>query len=156
MQNRLYHTYMCDKSMKECMGMCYAVLSHSVVSDSATLWTVARQAPLSMGFCRQKYWSGLSCPSPGDLPNPGIESVSLIPSALAGTFFITSTTWETLHGSNSFQNQDSGYNWEGCEVELLKIHRGLIFFYNILFLTSVCVHIMFSLPEIFHNFKKFS
>ena len=39
----------------------------------ATLWTVARQAPLSMGFSRQEYWSGLSFPSPGDVPNPGIE-----------------------------------------------------------------------------------
>ena len=38
-----------------------------------TPWTVARQAPLSMGFSRQEYWSGLSFPSPGDLPNPGIE-----------------------------------------------------------------------------------
>ena len=44
------------------------------MSDSfATLWTVARQAPLSMGFPRQEYWSGLPFPSPGDLPNPGIE-----------------------------------------------------------------------------------
>ena len=39
----------------------------------ATLWTVACQAPLSMGFSRQEYWSGLPFPSPGDLPNPGIE-----------------------------------------------------------------------------------
>ena len=39
----------------------------------ATPWTVARQAPLSMGFSRQEYWSGLPFPSPGDLPNPGIE-----------------------------------------------------------------------------------
>ena len=39
----------------------------------ATLWTVARQAPLSMGFSRQEYWSGLPFPSPEDLPNPGIE-----------------------------------------------------------------------------------
>ena len=39
----------------------------------ATLWTVARQAPLSMGFSRQEYWSGLPFPSPGDLPDPGIE-----------------------------------------------------------------------------------
>ena len=39
----------------------------------ATLWTVALQAPLFMGFSRQEYWSGLSFPSPGDLPNPGIE-----------------------------------------------------------------------------------
>ena len=42
-----------------------------------TLWTVACQAPLSMGFPRQEYWSGLPCPSPGDLPNPGIKSTSL-------------------------------------------------------------------------------
>ena len=39
----------------------------------ATLWTVAHQAPLSMGFSRQEYWNGLPFPSPGDLPNPGIE-----------------------------------------------------------------------------------
>ena len=38
-----------------------------------TLWTVAHQAPLSMGFCRQECWNGLPCPPPGDLPNPGIE-----------------------------------------------------------------------------------
>ena len=38
-----------------------------------TLWTVAHQAPPSMGFSRQEYWSGLPFPSPGDLPNPGIE-----------------------------------------------------------------------------------
>ena len=43
------------------------------VSDSATPWIVARQAPLSMGFSRQEYWSVLPCPSPGDLPDPGIE-----------------------------------------------------------------------------------
>ena len=42
----------------------------------ATLWTVARQAPLSMGFSRQEYWSGLPFPSPGDLPHPGIKSRS--------------------------------------------------------------------------------
>ena len=48
-------------------------VSHSVVSDSATPCTVARQAPLSMGLSRQEYWSGLPFPPPGDLPNPGIE-----------------------------------------------------------------------------------
>ena len=49
-------------------------MSRSVVSNSyVTPWTVARQAPLSMGFSRQEYWSGLPFPSPGDLPNPGIE-----------------------------------------------------------------------------------
>ena len=45
----------------------------SVMSDSATPCTVAYQAPLSMGFSRQEYWSGWPFPSPGDLPNPGIE-----------------------------------------------------------------------------------
>ena len=45
-------------------------VSHSVMSDSATLWTVAHQTALSMGFSRQEYWP---FPSPGDLPNPGIE-----------------------------------------------------------------------------------
>ena len=47
--------------------------SSSVVSNSTTPWTVAHQAPLSMGFFRQEYWSGSPCPSPGDLPNPGIK-----------------------------------------------------------------------------------
>jgi len=47
-----------------------------------------------MGFSRQEYWSGLPCPLPGDLPNPGVEPASLISPALAGRFFITSATWE--------------------------------------------------------------
>ena len=47
--------------------------SRSVVSNSTTPWTVAHQAPLSMGFSRQEYWRGLPFPSPGDLPNPEIE-----------------------------------------------------------------------------------
>ena len=46
-------------------------------SEVATLWTVASQAPPSMGFSSQEYWSGLPFPSPGDLPNPGIEPRSL-------------------------------------------------------------------------------
>ena len=52
----------------------------------ATPWTIAHQAPLSMGFFRQEYWSQLPFPSPGDLPNSGIRSVS---PALAGKFFTT-------------------------------------------------------------------
>ena len=46
------------------------------VSLFATLWAVTHQAPLSMGLFWQEYWSGLPCPSPGDLPNPGIKSTS--------------------------------------------------------------------------------
>ena len=51
----------------------HEVKSLSRVRLSATLWTVAYQAPLTIGFSRQEYWSGSPFPSPGDLPNPGIE-----------------------------------------------------------------------------------
>ena len=60
----------------------------------ATLWTVARHAPLSMGFSRQDYCSGLPCPPLGDLPDPGIKPMSLMSPSLAGRFFITGATWE--------------------------------------------------------------
>ena len=50
-------------------------------------WTVACQAPLSMGFSRQEYWNGLPFPSPGDLPDPEIEQTSPVSPALAGRFF---------------------------------------------------------------------
>ena len=53
-----------------------------------TLWTVARQAPLSLGFSRQEYWSGLPSPPPGDLMAPGIKPSSFTSPALAGRFFL--------------------------------------------------------------------
>ena len=58
------------------------------------LWTIVCKAPLSVGFSKQEYWSGLPCSPPGDLPDPGIEPTSLASPALAGGFFTTSTTWE--------------------------------------------------------------
>ena len=58
--------------------------------------TVAHQLPLSTGLVWQEYWSRLPCPSPGNLPDPGIKPTSLMSSALAGRFFTTSTTWEAL------------------------------------------------------------
>ena len=69
-----------------CVCVCTRVLSR--VQLFATPWTVAHQAPLSMGFSRQEYWSGVPFPTEGDLPYPGIEStVSLASPALAGGFF---------------------------------------------------------------------
>ena len=62
---------------------------YSVMSDSATPWTLTHQVPLSMGFSKQEYWSGLSYPPPGDLPDPGMEPESLAPPALVGRFFTT-------------------------------------------------------------------
>ena len=64
------------------------------MSDPVTLWTVACHTLLSMGFSRQEYWNGMLCPPPGDLPNLGLEPVSLMSSALAGGFFTTRTTWK--------------------------------------------------------------
>ena len=60
----------------------------------ATSWTVAHQAPPSMGFSRQEYWNGLPCPPPGNLPDPGLKSMSFKHSALAGGFFTSSATQE--------------------------------------------------------------
>ena len=65
---------------------------------------MAGQIPLSVGFSRQEYWSGVPYPPSGDLPNPGIELMSLASSALAGRFFTISATWEALQfftGPNS-------------------------------------------------------
>ena len=72
-------------------------VSRSVVSDSFDPWTVARQAPLSMGFSRQEYWGQLPFPSPGDLPDPEIEPTV---SCTAGRLFTVCATREAEVGSN--------------------------------------------------------
>ena len=82
------NTFQAHGSLEECRP------SHVRLFE--TPWTVAHQAPLPVEFSRQEYWSGLLFPSPGDLPDPGIELMSLMSSALAGGFFITSITWEAL------------------------------------------------------------
>ena len=75
------HSFSCE--LKALLGkkfwvlflLAYAKVT-SVMSNSAALWTIAHQTPLSMGFSRQEYWSELPCPPPGNLPDPGIERVS--------------------------------------------------------------------------------
>ena len=69
------------KSLQSCLTLCDPM-------------DVAHQAPLSMRFSRQEYWSRLPCPPLGDLPDPGIEPTSLTSPALVGGSFTTSTTWE--------------------------------------------------------------
>ena len=76
------HVWVHAKLLQSCSILC------------AMLGTVSRQAPLSMGFSRQEYWSGLPSPPPGDLPDPGIKPASLMSPVLAGRFFTTSTPWE--------------------------------------------------------------
>ena len=61
----------------------------------AAPWTVICQVPLSMGFSRQEDWSGLLCPPPYDLPDPGTEPLTLMSRALADGFFTNITTWDT-------------------------------------------------------------
>ena len=62
-----------------------------------TLWTIACQASLSVGFFRQEYWSGLAFFIPRGLPNPRIDPASLLSLALVGGFLTTNTTWEAHH-----------------------------------------------------------
>ena len=70
------------------------MLSHfSHIQFFMTLWAVALQDPLSLGFSRQEYWSGLPCPPPGDLPDPGMELASLYISCI-GRFFTPAANWE--------------------------------------------------------------
>ena len=84
-----------------CMA-CAWWLSH--VWLFASPWTLVLQAPLSMGFPRQKCWSGLPFPPPGDHTNPGIKPSSLTCLALTGRFFTTRTTWKT-HALINYQNK---------------------------------------------------
>ena len=82
------------------------MLSHSsCVQLFVTLWTIARQTPLCMGFSRQEYWNELPFPSLGDLPKPGIKPTSLMSPELTGGFFNTSATWEA-HVPFSVSNFD--------------------------------------------------
>ena len=86
--------HLCHFSMNACV--CVHEVT-SIMSDSfASPWTVAHQAPLFMGFSRQEYWSGLPCPSPGDPPDPGIETRS--PTLQVDSFYC-------LSHSSFFKNQ---------------------------------------------------
>ena len=86
--------YICEKG-KSCFNSgCAWVLSH--VWLFANPWTVALQAPLSMGFSRQEDWSGMPFPSPGDPPDAEMEPTSLLCPELVGGFFPNSATWEAL------------------------------------------------------------
>ena len=71
---------------------CALLLGH--IWFFVTLWTVAHQAPLSVGFSKQEFWSGVPFPTPGSLPDPGIESTNLASPALTSGLFTISATWK--------------------------------------------------------------
>ena len=84
------------KSQRHCVNYCSGLkvlIAQSCLTLFLTPWTVAHQAPLSMGFSREEYRSGLPFSSPGDLSDPGIEPVS---TALAGVFFTTEPPEKSL------------------------------------------------------------
>ena len=83
--------------------VCMHAQSVSCVRVFATPWTVACQAPLSMGFSRQGYWSGLPHPSPGDLPDPGIEPRSPVSPVPTGKFFTTESPGKSIRGTYSYE-----------------------------------------------------
>ena len=88
-----------------CVYVCRCVLSPSVVSDSVNPRIIACQSPLSVGFPREEYWSGLPFHPPGDLPDPGIEPVS---PALVGKFFMTAPPGKPLISQNCDLNDSQG------------------------------------------------
>ena len=83
----MYYNY-----LPVCVCVCAKLLQ--LCRLCATLWTVARQSPLSMGFSKQEHWIGLLCPPPGNLPDSGLKSTSLLSPALAGRVSTARATWE--------------------------------------------------------------
>ena len=81
-----------------------------------------------MGFSRQEYWTGLPCPPPGDLPDPGLESASVMSPALAGGFFTTNATWEAHSSALGSQNQTWG-SLDFMTLALRSFQFNLINFY---------------------------
>ena len=81
--------------------------------NSLQLWTIACQAPLSVEFLRQEFWSGLPFPTPGYLPDAGIKPVSLASPSLAGWLLYHCTTWEAPTPLESASNADPSYVTQG-------------------------------------------
>ena len=111
---------MCTKLLQSCLLF-------------VTIWAIAHQAPLSMGFSRHEYQSGLPCSPPGDLPDPAIELGSLMSPALPGGFFTTSATWEGLYllqsvrfsrsvMSDSLQPHESQHARPPCPSPTPRVH----------------------------------
>ena len=97
------------------MTLTLKLLSH--VRLFATPWTVAYQAPPSMGFSRQEYWSGLPFPSPGDLPNPGIEPRS---PAFQADALTSEPPGKPIFCPTSFQREWAAFLGAWCPLPALR------------------------------------
>ena len=100
--------------LQSCYPVTYMLSRFSCISLFATLWTLAHQAPLFMGFSRQEYWSELPCPPPGDLPDPGIKPYLLCLLHCRRVLCVTSTAWEALSSNNRL------YFWLNLEPPVKK------------------------------------
>ena len=128
-----------------------AVLCSVVSWLFAAPWTVAHQAPLSMGFSRQEYWNELPFPTPEDLSNPGIEIMILASSALADGFFTTTTTWEVPYIHSFFRFFFYIGHYRVLSRVPCAIHRSLLVIYFIY--SSVYTSIQPSNLSLLHYFK---
>ena len=115
-----------QRNFGNCSSLYACMLSHfSHVQLSATPWTVAHKAPLSKGFSRQEYWSGLLCLPPGDLPDPGIEPWSPASPTLANAFFTTSAPWTTLSVTSVTQSCPLLFDLMDCSSAGFPVHHQL-------------------------------
>ena len=105
-----------------------------------TPWTVAGQAPLSMGFSRQEHWGELPCPPPGGLPDLGTEPASLASPALAGRFFTASATWEASYAHTcTYQNAHNSCVLGMYICVTFHVHKSIPSLYScIIFQIVVC------------------
>ena len=119
-----YFLLLCFQVLFLCDTVCAQLLSR--VWSFATPWTVARQAPLSMGFPRQEYWSGLPFPSPGGSSWPRDRTRISYVSCIASEFFTTSTTWEAPRWGSCcsiLSHWEGDYNSNRTESRLCSILR---------------------------------
>ena len=137
-----FHPSVHAKSPQSCLTLCNPM-------------DLAGQAPLSMRFSRQEYWSGLPCPPPGHLPDPEIIPASLASPALAGRFFTTSATWEAPYPScgylkyfTQYLTSKSRIHWS---LQLLEQENETGIFFSQLFLRGF--HFTYSLVFQFHLFE---
>ena len=124
-------SYEISQTVEDKYCVCVCAQSLSGVRLFVTPWTIACQAPLSMEFSRQEYWSMLPFPTPGNLPNPRIKPISLASPALAGRLFLTAlprkpntiyyhlyvkskkmNEYNTTEQTYRYREQISGYQWE--------------------------------------------
>ena len=124
----IYHIFFIHLYVDGHLGFFHVlcVLNHfSHVHLYVTVQTTASQAPLSMGFSRQEYWSGLLCPSPGDLLNPGIESTSPVSPSLQEDS-LPLRQWGSLRPKLHEDKHHLSLNPERTKRHLMTAHGGRI------------------------------